>query len=129
MKDGTSREVPLKRAAIHGDSILLTLEGFDNINQVLDLIGAELFVPRQQLPETEDDEYYWCDLIGLSVVTVEGRHLGILHDILETGANDIYLVKGDEGEYLIPALKSVVSHVDIKGRVMTITPLEGLLEL
>ena len=56
------------------------------------------------MPEPEDDEYYWCDLIGLQVVTADGVELGTLADIFETGSNDIYVVRKDRQEYLIPAI-------------------------
>lgn len=127
--DGTLREYGLQRAADHGNVFLLTLAGFDNINQVLDLVGSELCLQRKQLPATEDDEYYWQDLLGLSVITDQGVQLGSISDILETGANDVYVVSGQGRDYLIPAVASVVTKVDLATRTMTITPLEGLLDL
>jgi len=86
-------------------------------------------VRQDQLPETGDDEYYWKDLIGLSVVTCNGLWLGKITRIMETGANDVYLVKNGKQEYLIPAIADVIQRVDLTSGTMTITPLEGLLEL
>jgi 16S rRNA processing protein RimM len=81
------------------------------------------------LPEPEDGEYYWCDLIGLTVATVDGLELGTLREIFETGSSDIYVVRSAEREYLIPAIADVISRIDLKEGRMLITPLEGLLDL
>lgn len=129
LPDGTLREHDLRRATRHGAVILLTLAGYDNINQVQEMVGSELLLNRQHLPATAEDEYYWHDLLGLTVMTNDGMQLGTLSGILETGANDIYVVTGQDREYLIPAVASVISAVDLTARTMTITPLEGLLEL
>lgn len=129
LPDGNLREHNLRRAAHHGGVILLTLAGFDNINQVQNLVGSELLLQRQQLPATAEDEYYWHDLLGLTVVTDDGVMLGSISNILETGANDIYVVSGQDREYLIPAVASVINTVDLTAKTMTITPLEGLLDL
>ena len=100
-----------------------------DINQVLPLVGRELYVRRSQLPPLADDEFYWFDLIGLRVVTDEGLELGRLENIMETGSNDVYLVRAEGKEYLIPAIEEVVKAIDLDAGVMTISPLEGLLDL
>jgi 16S rRNA processing protein RimM len=76
-----------------------------------------------------EGEYYWCDLIGLKVITDGGVHLGELYDIMATGSNDVYLVRSGEKEYLIPAIEDVVVEINLAAGVMTVSPLEGLLEL
>jgi len=119
---GEKRQCRLKRAVLHGTRILLTVEGVDTIEDAERLAGAELLVQQDQLPETGDDEYYWKDLIGLAVVTCDGVTLGKITRIMETGANDVYLVKDGKQEYLI-------QRVDLTSGTMTITPLEGLLDL
>lgn len=127
--NGDRSSCELIRVAQHGNRFLLTLAGFDNINQVLDLVGCELCLRRDQLPVPDDGEYYWHDLIGMTVVTDQGLQLGTIAEILETGANDVYVVRGTGREYLIPAVASVVATVDLPTATMTITPLEGLLDL
>lgn len=128
---GDTRQIQLKRAAYHSGKFLLALDGIDIIEKAQELIGCELLLLRDQLPSPNADEYYWNDLLGLSVVTDDGQTLGVIKDILETGANDVYLVKDEttKREYLIPAIASVVNNVDIHSGIMTITPLEGLLDL
>lgn len=126
---GETREVGIKSAALHAGKIILGLRDFDDINQVLPLVGNEICLLRSQLPKPDEDEYYWCDLIGLEVVTNDGTLLGSITDIFDNGSSDIYVVRGPEREYLVPAIASVVGTVDLEARRMVITPLEGLLDL
>ncbi len=116
-------------ATVHGKKLLLSFKGYGDINQVLHLVGCELYIGREQLPEPEEDEYYWHDLIGLTVVTEGGQLLGILDSIIETGSNDVYVVKSSGREYLVPALAEVITSIDLDKKVMTVAPLEGLLDL
>ncbi len=126
---GDMSEVALKSVIPHSGKIILGLKDFNDINQVLPLVGSEVCLLRSQLPEPEENEYYWRDLIGLEVVTTDGAVIGSLVDIFETGSNDVYVVRSGEREYLIPAVASVISNVDLESGKMTITPLEGLLDL
>jgi 16S rRNA processing protein RimM len=130
-KSGVSFQVRLKRASDHSGKILLSLDGYDSITQAEDLIGCELLLQRDQLPAPDEDEYYWHDLLGLSVITNAGIKLGVVADILETGANDVYLVKDAENrrEYLIPAIANVINSINLQSGTMFVTPLEGLLDL
>jgi 16S rRNA processing protein RimM len=116
-------------AAVHGKKILVALEEFDSINQVLHLVGRELYATHEQLPELAPGEYYWCDLLGLKVMTERGEPLGVLADIIATGSNDVYVVKDGKHEYLIPALEDVVLEINLVARIMTVSPPEGLLDL
>jgi 16S rRNA processing protein RimM len=116
-------------AAAHGKKVLITLKGIDNINQVLHLVGREVYALREQLPELPPDEYYWCDLLGLRVVTVGGEALGTLAEIIATGSNDVYVIRDGTRECLIPALEDVVVNIDLDAGVMTVSPPEGLLDL
>jgi 16S rRNA processing protein RimM len=75
------------------------------------LRGRQVAVPRTELPATGEDEYYWTDLIGLAAVTLDGAKLGIVVRILETGANDVLVVRG-ERERLVPFVATVVREVD-----------------
>ncbi len=116
-------------AVAHGNKVLVTLKEFDDINQVLHLVGRELYALREQLPDLLPDEYYWCDLLGLRVVTASGEALGTLSEIIATGSNDVYVVREGPREYLIPALEDVVIDIDLDAGVMTVSLSEGLLDL
>jgi len=128
-KDGTLCEHDVASVTAHAGGFILGLNGFSDINQVQCFIGSELCLKQSQLPVPAEDEYYWRDLIGLTVHTNQGVVLGTLVDIFETGSNDVYVVRGNFKEYLIPAIGEVISLVDIPGNKMIITPLDGLLDL
>jgi 16S rRNA processing protein RimM len=119
----------LETAARHGGKFILHFSGYDNIDQALSLVGNEICLLRSRLPKPDEDEYYWCDLLGLEVVTISGDSIGVIADIFETGSSDIYVVRGSGKEYLIPAIADVITSVDIASGKMLITPMEGLLDL
>ena len=101
----------------------LELEGIETMESASELVGRSIFVPSENLP---DDEYYWNDIIGLDVVTEEGRKLGRLTTILPTGSNDVYICNDGEREILIPAFEDVVKKIDIEKGVMVVMLPEGL---
>ena len=99
---------------------LLKLEGIDNRDLAEEFVGRELFTPKDVLPNlNQEDIYYWNDLIGVSVFE-ENNLLGKLVSIIETGANDVYVIKGEDGEILIPAVNSFVLNIDIKKKRMEV---------
>ena len=110
----------------HSKVDLLSLKGVTTRNQAQALIGSELFIEKAQLPELDDGSYYWYDLIGLEVFTTNNNYLGRLDSILQTGSNDVYVVKKDEDEILIPALESVVHTIDLEKKRMRVELPEGL---
>jgi len=126
--DGALETHELAKAAQHGNKTVISLRLFDNINQVQHLVGREIFVWRSQLPELPEGEYYWFDLVGLSVVTKDGEPLGELSEIMSTGSNDVYVVRSGKREVLIPALEDVVLEIDLNLRLMTVALPEGLLD-
>jgi len=126
---GALESFPVSGVRANGKKILIALKGFDSINQVEHLVGRDVCVRRDQLPAPEEGEYYWHDLLGLSVVTTSGEPLGVLKDIFATGSNDVYVVRHGRREYMIPALADIVVQIDLEQRVMTVCPYEGLLDL
>ena len=128
-KDSVLRELVLKNVSAHAGGFIFALDGFTDIDQVQPFVGSEICLKRSGLPELAEDEYYWRDLIGLTVVTDQGVVLGRVADIFETGSNDIYVVKDNDREYLIPAIADVISEIDIPGKKIIISPLDGLLDL
>ncbi len=93
------------------------------------LRGVELKIPIEESPPPPEGSYYYYQIIGMEVVTDEGRVIGKVEEIWETGANDVYIVRDGEKEYLIPAVEEFIREIDINRNRMTITPLEGLLEI
>jgi 16S rRNA processing protein RimM len=93
------------------------------------LRGAELKIPLEESPPPPEGSYYYYQIIGMEVITDEGRVIGKVEEIWETGANDVYIVRDREREYLIPAVEEFIREIDIDRKRMTITPVEGLLEI
>lgn len=116
-------------AAIQGKKVLLSLEGFTDINSAERLVGREVFAHLDQLPVLAEDEFYWFQLEGLKVVTLQGQVLGTVTSLIPTGSNDVYVVSSSEREYLIPAVEDIVVEIDLAGGVMKVDPPEGLLDL
>jgi 16S rRNA processing protein RimM len=112
----------------HQDHLILKLEGIDDRNEADLLRGRYILVPLDEAVPLEEDEYYYFQLIGLRMVTDQGEDLGEITEILETGANNVYVVKSTQyGELLIPAIEPVVQKIDLETKQIIITPLPGLL--
>jgi 16S rRNA processing protein RimM len=117
-------EQTVLEAKVHGAEVVARLEGVDDRDAAALMKGMLVAVPREELPKAKKDEYYWTDLIGLSVVNTEGIQFGAVKELLETGANDVLVVKGEEGEAkqerLIPFIRQVILDVDLKGRTIKV---------
>jgi len=100
----------------------VTFKGFRDRTSVEPLRHALLQVPETELPQLAEGEYYRYQLIGLSVVDRGGAVLGVLEEIIETGANDVYRVRGETGDVLLPALDDVVVSIDLASRTMVVDP-------
>ncbi len=110
--------------------VILDLEGIDTMDEAEKLKGAELYIPREEGAELAEGEYYIADIIGMDVVTDEGAMLGTVKDVLETGANDVYVIGRPEGkDVLIPAIRQCILDTDIENNRMTVHLLDGLLDL
>ena len=107
--------------------VLLRLEGLERRSDVEDTRGALLEVAEGDLVR-EPDAHLVYEIVGLEVVTEEGRSLGKVSEVLSTGANDVYVVKGPSGETLIPAIASVVQAIDVAGGMLRITNQPGLVD-
>ena len=115
----------VQRGRIQGRSVILQLRGLETRNDAETLRNAELTVPEPTRIE-EEGVYYLHDIVGLPVFDVSGESLGKLADVLSTGATDVYVVRGDRGELLLPALDDVITEVDVAGgRIVADVP-EGI---
>lgn len=107
----------------------LKLVGIDSRAQAERLVGGELQIPRTKVLPLPADSFYIFDLIGLNVYTQAGELLGEVVEVLQPGANDVYVVRNQsDRELLIPALKQVVKQIDVAGRRMVVEPLPGLFD-
>ncbi|MBU4185468.1 MAG: ribosome maturation factor RimM [Proteobacteria bacterium] len=110
----------------HKQIILLSLKGITNISQAEPLIGSELFISESDLPKLEDETYYWFNIIGLSVFTIDDKYIGRIESIIPTGSNDVFVVKDGDKEILIPGLESVVLSIDLNKKIMRVDLPDGL---
>lgn len=107
--------------------VILKFRGIDNINDIEKYKGKSLLVDREHAVKLKKDEYFIADMIGMDVFTEEGELFGALKDVMETGANDVYIIEMTDGkEVLVPAIKQCILDVDIENRKMVIHLLEGL---
>ncbi len=117
------REYTVASAKVAGDDVTLRLEGVDSLDAADRLRGQYLEVPAARVRSLEPGNYYHWQLVGLRVTDLDGTELGVLSDVLEYPANDIYVVEGAAGEILVPALESVVREVDLSaGRMLVALP-------
>lgn len=133
------REMVVETAKVHNDVIVVKLQGINDRDAAFACKGKQIAVPRAQLPQPEENEYYWSDLIGLHVKNVQGVELGVIDDVLETGANDVLVVKSipveteaadktkaDKAtkekpqERLLPFIATVVLEVDLEAKTMLV---------
>ena len=111
---------------IQADQILLAFAEATSSKDARRLVGQYLTVPFSRVPELPDGEYFHFQLLGLQVVTDTGETLGEVTDILETGSNDVYVVTGNGGEVLIPALSGVITEIKLEEGVMLVALPEGI---
>ena len=127
---GEEKTYSIKWAKPHSKTVLLSLKEIENRTQAEALVGSALYIEKKSLPELEHDDYYWFDIIGLSVFTVAGEYIGRVASIMPTGSNDVYIVKdvadGRQKETLIPALASVVVSIDLEKKTMQVDLPDGL---
>ncbi|PLR97298.1 ribosome maturation factor RimM [Bacillus sp. T33-2] len=121
-------ELTVNSHRTHKSFNLLTFEGYDNVNQVEKMKGGILKITESQQGELEEDEFYFHQIIGCFVKTIDGTEVGKVTEILTPGANDVWVVKNEAGkEILIPYIEDVVKKVDVNEKVIVIDPMEGLL--
>ena len=122
------RKLEIKNVKFFKNLVILKFKGVDNINDIEKYKGRDLWIPREEGQELEEDEYYIADLLGMSVVLENGQEFGTLKDVMETGANDVYIIDSAEhGEVLLPAIKECILDVDLEKNVMTIHLMKGLI--
>ena len=109
--------------------VILKFKDFDNINDIIPYKGMDLLVTRENAIPLEEGEYYIADIIGSKVITDEDKILGTLTDVLQTGANDVYVVKTKDGkEVLLPSIEECILDRDIENKIVKVHIMKGLLD-
>ncbi len=112
------------------DRVILKLSGIDSRNDAETLRRAELYVHRSHSTPPKEGEYFTADLYGLQVFTEDGRKVGVVEDVLKTGANDVFSIRKEDGkELLLPKVDAFVRNVDVETGVMTVFLLPGMEDL
>ncbi|EWG11933.1 ribosome maturation factor RimM [Cytobacillus firmus] len=125
---GDPIELTVKSHRTHKSFDLLTFEGYENINQIEKMKGGILKISEEQLGDLEEDEFYYHEIIGCTVETLDGEEVGKIKEILSPGANDVWVIKAKGGkEILIPYIEDVVKEVNVEDKLVKINAIEGLL--
>lgn len=123
-------ELEIENVKFFKQFVILKFKGIDNINDIEKYKGAELWVTRENAVPLEEGEYFIADLIGLKVVTDEGKPLGVMKDVLQTGANDVYEVTMENGkEVLLPVIDECILDIDLDKGEILVHVMDGLLDL
>lgn len=110
--------------------VIVKFKDIDSIDEVEKYVGADLCIKREDGVPLSAGEYYIADIIGMEVYDEDGIHLGTVKDVMETGANDVYLVSAENGkEYMLPAVKECIRNIDIENNEMKVHVIPGLLDL
>lgn len=120
-------ELDIVQVKFFKQMVILKFKQFQNVNEVERFRGKSLLVTREHAVKLQKDEYFIADMIDMKVISTEGEDLGTLTDVMQTGANDVYVVKDSDGkELLLPAIKECIREVDMEAGVMTVYLMPGL---
>jgi 16S rRNA processing protein RimM len=114
------REVSVEKTAVQSKGLIAKFPGCDDRTAAEKYKGLLVAVPRSQLPQAPEDEYYWADLIGMEVVNLAGERLGCVDTLMDTGANQVLCVKGEGGEILVPFIASAIQQVSLAERLIRV---------
>ena len=113
----------------HGSSYLLRVSDVNSIEQAKFFRGAKIYIRKDSLIKNDENEFFYYELLGINVYLISGQYLGVIKEIFPTGSNDVYVVEGQEKEFLIPAIHEVIKEINISKKRMVISPIKGLLDL
>ena len=128
LPSGFTESMKIKSLKKFSRYALVSFYGINDPETALKYRGAILTADKSLLPALQEEEYFYEQIIGLTVYTTDGNILGKITDIFETGSNDVYVVKGSDKEYLIPAIRDVIKEINLGEDKITIQTVEGLLD-
>jgi 16S rRNA processing protein RimM len=121
-------EFKITNLKIQNNTTIIGLEGINTIEEASELRGSIVMVDKCDLPEPKEDEYYWFQLIGLNVVTIEGKFIGTVKNLIDRVPQTLLVVENNEKEFLIPMVDTIVQGVKLEESEVIITPIEGLFD-
>ena len=128
LQSGFTESMKIKSLKKLNKYALVSFYGINDPETALKYRGAILNADKSLLPALQEEEYFYEQIIGLAVYTTDGDIIGKVSDIFETGSNDVYVVKGSDKEYLIPAIRDVIKKINLDEEKIIIQPVEGLLD-
>lgn len=122
-------EVKKKTCKFFKNMVILSFEEFNDINEIEKYKGCDLYVTREDAVALDEDEYYIADVLGSKVVDEAGKDVGVLFDVMQTGANDVFVVKTpDDREILMPVIADCVLDMDFEKKIITVRIMKGMLD-
>ena len=122
-------ELEIQSVRFFKNLVILKFKGIDNINDIEKYKGKDLLIQRKDAVKLREDEYFICDIIGSKVVTEDGKEVGSLKEVLQTGANDVYVVTTlEKKEILLPVIKDCVLDVNIEEKIVTVHLMAGIMD-
>jgi 16S rRNA processing protein RimM len=127
--EGSEKKWKIKEVKIRPKDVIMYLEGLDTMNDAEPLRGKYLYTDETQRKPLEEDRHYVSDLIGLHVHLTDGTKVGVLSEVLTTGAHDVYVVTSsdEKNQWMIPAVKDFIISISLEDRKIIIDPIEGML--
>lgn len=119
VKNGQSLNVTLEAGKVVNGELQVKFEGINDRDQAFALRGYTIEIPRSEFAPAEEDEYYWADLVGMTVTNTENMTLGTVKNLMETGAHDVLVVDGEYGQKLIPFVSQFIVNVDTEKKIIT----------
>lgn len=127
LKSGDKIPLKIKGVKFFKQFVILKFEDYDSINDIEKYKGLPLYVTRENAVKLHKDEYFVADLLGSVIVNEDDEKIGVLKDVMETGANDVYIIERTDGtELLLPAIKQCIINVDVEAMIIKVHVLKGL---
>lgn len=108
--------------------VIIKFDQYNNINDVLKYKEQFIYIDKKNAIKLPEDNYFIFDIVGLEVFDMENKYLGEVVDVLQNGGADIYVIKKEDKQYMVPAVKEFIRDINIEGKCMIISPIEGLIE-
>lgn len=122
-------ELEIQSVRYFKNMVILKFKGIDNINDIEKYKGKDLLIHREQAVSLKEDEYFICDIINAQVVTETREEVGVLKEVLQTGANDVYVVRTTEGkEILLPVIDECVLDLNVEEKIVTVRLMPGIMD-
>lgn len=128
LEKGLNTKYEVERVRYKGNMVIMKIKGIDSIEMAEKLKTKNMYIPREESVELEEDEFFIADLIGMDVFTVDGEKVGVVKDVLQHAVNDVYVVASKDKEYLIPSIEKFVPTIDLDENKMIIDPIKGMLD-